>query len=103
MAAPLFGSVFLAMRAQMQAKQKKQINVYHQQLTELLVRSKDADNAKTLQEIESEMLTLLAQVMSDLDEGKFEVEDLQTFSFSWDKAIAAVRHRQGIFAKQVSD
>jgi TRAP transporter TAXI family solute receptor len=101
MVAPLFGSAFLAVRAQMQAKQKKQVNTYQQKVIDLLVREAETRDLKGLQEIELELKMLLTQVMQDLDEGKFEMEDLQTFSFGWDKAIATVRHHQQVLAKQV--
>ncbi len=94
MVAPLFGSAFLAIRAQIAAKQKKQINAYQQQITLLLEQAGQTGEFDTLAKIEHEMVTLLSQVMHDLDEGSFEMEDVQAFSFGWDKAIAYVRHKQ---------
>jgi TRAP transporter TAXI family solute receptor len=99
MVAPLIGSGFLAVRAQIAAKQKKQANEYQQKLIALLEQADQASEASSLAKIESEMVALLSQVMRDLDEGAFELEDVQTFSFGWDKAIAFVRHKQEIVTK----
>jgi TRAP transporter TAXI family solute receptor len=94
MIAPLFGSGYLAIRAQMAAKQKRKINDYQQQLIQLLDSASQVCETGILSRIEFDMIALLSKVMQDLDEGIFEMEDVQTFSFGWEKAIDFVRHKQ---------
>jgi len=94
MVAPLFGSIYVGIRARMAARQKKQVNTYQQRLIALMQENETASELTRVQEIEHALNTLLTEVLRGLDEGQFEVNDLQTFSFGWDKAIAAVRHHQ---------
>lgn len=100
MVAPLFGSIYLAIKSRMEAEQKKQINIYQQELIGLLKEEIEARDIQNLQEIESQLVTLLARVMNDLDEGTFGLDEMQTFSFGWDKAIAAVQHHMEVLNRQ---
>lgn len=94
MVAPLFGSIYVGIRARMAARQKKQVNTYQQRLIALMQENETASELTRVQEIKHALNALLTEVLRGLDEGQFEVDDLQTFSFGWDKAIAAVRHHQ---------
>ena len=63
-------------------------------MASLLTQLMSSPTASRSKKAELQLLEMLEDVIHDMNNGDVEVDDLQAFSFVWDKAMEAVRYRE---------
>lgn len=91
---PLVASVYFAVRAMLLTRQRDRAYRYNIQMASLLTQLMSSPTASRSKKAELQLLEMLEDVIHDMNNGDVEVDDLQAFSFVWDKAMEAVRYRE---------
>ncbi|PSB01292.1 TAXI family TRAP transporter solute-binding subunit [Merismopedia glauca] len=77
-------------------KQKNRADFYNQDLVELIAATYNSNEIQEIREIRQKLVHILTTVVSELDEDRISAESFESFTFTWESAIAAVRDREHI-------
>jgi hypothetical protein len=98
---PVLVSIYFALLAQLQVKQKSTSSAYNLELAKLLAEVMYTKRLRTVQYVERSLFESLNEVVEAMEEGNISAEDLQVYSLVWEKAMDAVRRRYDILKKPV--
>ena len=98
---PVLVSIYFALLARFQVKQKSTASAYNLELAKLLAEVMYTKRLRTVQYVERSLFESLNEVVEAMEEGNISAEDLQVYSLVWEKAMDAVRRRYDILKKPV--
>jgi TRAP transporter TAXI family solute receptor len=98
---PVLVSVYFAMLARFQERQKSAASHYNLELAKLLADLTYTKKLRTVQYIERSLFESLNEVVEAMEDGKISSTDLQIYSLVWEKAMDAVRRRYDTLKKPV--
>lgn len=97
---PVIVSVYFAMLARLQAKQKSTASHYNLELAKLLSEVMYTKKLRTVQYVERSLFESLNEVVEAMEDSNISSEDLQVYSLVWEKAMDAVRRRYDVLKKK---
>lgn len=74
--------------------QKNRADMYNLELLELVEQVHSVDDLEQLQSIQHKLFEILRKVVVDLDQDRISPESFRSFTFPWEVAINALRHRE---------
>ncbi|MGF1494615.1 MAG: TAXI family TRAP transporter solute-binding subunit [Microcoleaceae cyanobacterium] len=80
----------------LQSQQKNRADLYNLEILNLIDQVQDAHSAEALQKVRDKLLTIFKEVIQDLDRDRISAESFQSFTFTWQAAIASIRHRENL-------
>jgi uncharacterized protein len=75
-------------------KQKNRADMYNLEILELVEQVDSIDDLDQLQSVRRKLFEILHKVVVDLDQDRISFESFQSFTFPWEVAINALRHRE---------
>ncbi|MBH8552010.1 TAXI family TRAP transporter solute-binding subunit [Nostocaceae cyanobacterium CENA357] len=90
----LLGSWFWQLKAQIEKIQKNRGDDYNQDIVQLLKQIETCSNIDTLESIRAELLDKFEKVVESLDKDRITPESFQSFTFTWEAAMSAMRDRK---------
>ena len=88
-------------RAWLDARQKNRADRYNREILELLGALNAIEDAESLRGARHELFEIFAQVVIDLDEDRISPESFQSFTFTWEVADRALRHREALMSRSL--
>lgn len=88
------------LRLWLEGRQKNRADSYNLEILALLEQVLKTDDLKELDKIRQQLFEILRQVVVDLDTDRISPESFQSFTFPWEMAISALRHREMILMQQ---
>ncbi len=82
------------LRLRLEGKQKNRADSYNYEILALIDQAQQSQSLPELQAIQRQLLVILHQVITDLDQDRITAESFQSFAFSWEMAATAIRHRE---------
>lgn len=82
------------LRSRLLDNQKNRADVYNLEILALAKQVHSANNLEQLQSIRDQLFKILRKVVVDLDQDRITPESFQSFTFPWEVAINALRHRE---------
>jgi TRAP transporter TAXI family solute receptor len=98
---PVLVSIYFAMLARFQERQKSAASHYNLELAKLLADLTYTKKLRTVQYIERSLFESLNEVVEAMEDGKISSTDLQVYSLVWEKAMDAVKRRYDTLKKPV--
>jgi uncharacterized protein len=74
--------------------QKDRADMYNLEILEMMEQVHTADNLEQLQSVRDKLFEILRKVVVDLDQDRISPESFRSFTFPWEVAITALRHRE---------
>lgn len=96
--AALVASALWQSHSWLQKRQKNRADLYNLKILNLTELAQTAENLDKLEHIRQQLFEILRRVIEDLDCDRITPESFQGFTFTWEMAIATVRHREMILA-----
>jgi uncharacterized protein len=96
----LLASGIWQLRSQLSAKQKDRADKYNLQLVQLIEQMPHIESLEELQAVRQQLFDILRTVIVDLDVDRISPESFQSFTFPWETAITALRHRETILLRR---
>ena len=93
------GSGLLQLRTWLVNRRKNRADEYNLELLSILELLEGSPKADALETARSRLLEVLKRVVSALDMDQITPEGFQSFSFTWEAAMAQVRHREAMLAR----
>ena len=84
-------SAGLALRSHLVRRRRVRISNYTMQLMEIANQARNSDSAQTLYELKDRLISMLHQVVQDLDKDRVSQEEFEHFSFTWQAVDTVVR------------
>jgi uncharacterized protein len=75
-------------------RQKNRADMYNLEILKLIDQVECTQDLAELARIRHHLFEILEKVVIDLDEDRISATSFQSFTFPWDVAIAAIRHRE---------
>lgn len=75
-------------------RQKNRADLYNLEILKIIDRIECTQDLTELAQIRHHLFEILEKVVIDLDEDRISATSFQSFTFPWDVAIAAIRHRE---------
>lgn len=97
---PVIVSIYFALLANFQVRQKSAASSYNLELARLLADLTYSKNVRTVQYIERSLFESLNEVVEAMEDGKISSDDLNIYSLVWEKAMDAVRRRYDLLKKK---
>lgn len=72
--------------------------MYNLEILRLIDQVESTEDLEELAQLRHHLFEILERVVVDLDEDRISAESFQSFTFPWDVAIAAIRHRETLIA-----
>ncbi|NJO80668.1 MAG: TAXI family TRAP transporter solute-binding subunit [Cyanobacteria bacterium RM1_2_2] len=88
------------LRLWLEGRQKNRADSYNLEILALLEQVLKTDDLQELEAIQHQLFEILRQVVVDLDTDRISPESFQSFTFPWEMAISALRHRETILMQQ---
>lgn len=98
---PVLVSIYFALLARFQERQKSAASQYNLELAKLLADLTYTKKLRVVQYIERSLFESLNEVVEAVEDGKISSADLQLYSLVWEKAMDAVRRRYDTLKKPV--
>ncbi|MEB3338191.1 MAG: hypothetical protein VKJ46_12060, partial [Leptolyngbyaceae bacterium] len=98
----LVGSWLWQLRSRFIAGQKNRADRYNLEIVELMEETYNQKDFKQITEARHKLFTIFKEVINDLDEDRITPESFQSFTFTWETAMAAVRDREALFLQKLS-
>jgi hypothetical protein len=95
-ASVLLGSGLWQLRYSLMQRQKNRADMYNLEILALIEQIDTAQNLDQLKVIRRQLLDILKTVVDDLDLDRITPESFQSFTFPWEVAMTAIRHREAI-------
>lgn len=93
----LVASGLWSLRSRLSEKQKNKADKYNLELIDLLEQVADAQELEEVKKIRVRLLNIFRQVVEDLDRDLISLSSFESFSFTWETAMATVRERERAF------
>jgi TRAP transporter TAXI family solute receptor len=90
----LCASAIWHLRIRLEQRRKRRADMYNLEILGLVKRIRGTENLQDLQVIRRKLFDIFGRVLEDLDEERISTESFQLFTFPWDVAIGAIRHRE---------
>lgn len=84
------------LRLWLEGRQKNRADSYNLEILTLLEQVLKTNDLQELEKIQHQLFEILRQVVVDLDTDRISPESFQSFTFPWEMAISALRHREMI-------
>ncbi len=91
------------MRSWLTGKQKNRADLYNLQLLKIIDRIQETEDLQQLNEIRSQLLAMLNEVIVDLDKDLITPESFQSFTFPWQVALSATYQRENCLVRLEKD
>jgi len=98
---PVLASIYFAMLARFQERQKSTASHYNLELAKLLADLTYTKKLRVVQYIERSLFESLNEVVAAMEDGNISSTDLQVYSLVWEKAMDAVKRRYDTLKKPV--
>ncbi len=90
----LLGSWFWQLKGQIEKIQKNRGDDYNQDIVQLLKQIETCSDINTLENIRADLLDKFEKVVEALDKDRITPESFQSFTFTWETAMSAMRDRK---------
>jgi len=90
----LLVSSFWQFRQWLIGRQKNRADDYNLEILALIEQVEHAETLEQLQELRSQLFSILRQVVIDLDIDKISPESFQSFTFPWEVAMTTLHHQE---------
>ncbi len=90
----LLGSWFWQLKGQIEKRQKNRGDDYNHDIVQLLKQIETCPDIDTLENIRADLLDKFEKVVEALDKDRITSESFQSFTFTWEAAMSAVRDRK---------
>lgn len=97
----LIGSWVWNLKLRIDRRQKNTGDKYNQKLVQLIEEIYQSD-INRVGEIRRELFVMLKEVVHELDEDRIASESFQSFTFTWEAALTAVRDREILISRQAA-
>ena len=97
----LIGSWAWDLKSRLERRQKNTGDGYNQKLVILIEEIYQSD-INRVGEIRRELFVILKEVVQELDEDRIALESFQSFTFTWEAALTAVRDREILISRQAA-
>ena len=87
-------SSFWQFRQWLIGRQKNRADDYNLEILALIEKVEHAETLDQLQELRSQLFSILRQVVIDLDIDKISPESFQSFTFPWEVAMTTLHHQE---------
>ncbi|MEQ9354269.1 TAXI family TRAP transporter solute-binding subunit [Coleofasciculus chthonoplastes] len=98
--AVVIGSWALQLKSQLEKKQKNQGDNYNQEILVLMKHIECCKDLARLEQIRHQLFSTFESVVNALDYDQITPESFQSFTFTWEAAIAAFRDRRSTLMAQ---
>lgn len=95
----LAASTLWQVRLRLEQRQKNRADAYNLEVLDLLERVYACRDADELDAIRYQLFEILKKVVEDLDLDRIDPDSFASFTFPWEAAIAAIRHREILLRK----
>ncbi|MEM6445702.1 MAG: TAXI family TRAP transporter solute-binding subunit [Cyanobacteria bacterium P01_D01_bin.123] len=95
----LVASALWQLRLRLERRQKNRADAYNLKVLDLLERVYDCHDLKELDAIRHQLFEILKKVVEDLDLDRIDPDSFASFTFPWEAAISAIRHRERLLMK----
>ncbi len=92
----LLVSSFWQFKAWLKGKQKNRADFYNLEILNLIDKIHASQTLEQLEDLRSHLFRILNEVVVDLDTDRISPESFQSFTFTWQTAVAAARHQETI-------
>ena len=82
------------LRLWLQGRQKNRADLYNLELLSLIDQIATVEDLEQLATIRHHLFDIFKKVVVDLDEDRLSPESFQSFTFPWEVAVTAIRHRE---------
>jgi TRAP transporter TAXI family solute receptor len=89
-------SSFWQFKVWLKGKQKNRADFYNLEILNLIDQIHACQSLEQLQELRSQLFTILNEVVVDLDKDRISAESFQSFTFTWEVAVATARHQDNL-------
>lgn len=87
------------LRSWLTGKQKNRADLYNLQLLKIIDRIQKVEDLEQLNEIRTQLLAMLNEVIIDLDKDLITPESFQSFTFPWQVALSATHQRENFLLR----
>ncbi|MFZ1029594.1 MAG: TAXI family TRAP transporter solute-binding subunit, partial [Limnoraphis robusta] len=77
-------------------RQKNRADFYNLELLSLIDQINSTQTLEELKSLRRQLFTIFKEVIVDLDKDRISSESFQSFTFTWEVAIASIRHQENI-------
>ncbi|MGK7954635.1 MAG: TAXI family TRAP transporter solute-binding subunit [Crocosphaera sp.] len=91
------------LRSWLTGKQKNRADLYNLQLLKIIDRIQETEDLQQLNEMRSQLLEMLNDVIVDLDKDLISPESFQSFTFPWQVALSATYQRENFLIRLEND
>ena len=95
-AAVLLISSLWQFRVWLEGKQKNRADFYNLEIMDLIEKIHGCQSLEKLQKLRNQLFKILHEVVVDLDKDRISPESFQSFTFTWQVAVSAVRHQDTV-------
>jgi hypothetical protein len=86
-------SSFWQFKVWLKGRQKNRADFYNLEILNLIDKIHASQTLEQLQDLRSQLFTILNEVVVDLDKDRISAESFQSFTFTWEVAVATARHQ----------
>ncbi|WP_413167003.1 TAXI family TRAP transporter solute-binding subunit [Capilliphycus salinus ALCB114379] len=79
-----------------QGRQKNRADLYNLELISLIDQINSAQTIEELKDLRRQLFTIFKEVIVDLDKDRISSESFHSFTFTWEVAIASIRHQENL-------
>ena len=84
------------LRLRLEQQQKNRADKYNLEILNLVEQLRKIENPHELQRVRQKLFDIFKRVLEDLAQDRVSTESFQLFTFPWEMAIGAMRHREWI-------
>lgn len=97
----LLGSWLWGLKSWWEKKQKNRADDYNQDLVTLIAATYNTNDLHEVRAIREKLVQILTAVVNELDNDRISPESFESFTFTWESAIASVRDRENVLRNEV--
>ena len=97
----VLGSWGWELKKGIERRQKNCADSYNEDIIKLIEETDSSNDLNRLREIRKELFEILKKVVNDLDNDQVSLESFQSFTFTWETAIALVRDRETLLQRAI--
>ena len=84
-------------------RQKNRADLYNLELISLIDQINSAQTIEELKDLRRQLFTIFKEVIVDLDKDRISSESFHSFTFTWEVAIASIRHQENLLRSSASE
>lgn len=89
-------SSFWQFKVWLKGKQKNRADFYNLEILNLIEKIHSSQTLEQLQDLRSQLFTILNEVVAELDTDRISPESFQSFTFTWEVAVETARHQDNL-------